>query len=100
MTGQTIRHMVIFNLKAEKESDAARDFLAYCEHTLPQIPGVTKFESLRQVSPKNSYDYGFSMEFVDAAAYQAYNDHPLHTGLVSTRWVPEVSDFLEIDFMV
>ena len=38
------------------------------------------------------------MEFADDAAYQAYNEHPDHTNFVESRWVPEVEDFLEIDY--
>jgi hypothetical protein len=38
------------------------------------------------------------MEFADEAAYRAYNDHPDHVAFVEGRWLPEVSDFLEIDY--
>jgi hypothetical protein len=65
---------------------------------LAKIPGVQKFEKLRQVSPKNPYAFGFSMEFDDAAAYQGYNDHPEHVRFVKERWVPEVAEFMEIDY--
>jgi hypothetical protein len=62
------------------------------------IPGVEAFEQLRQASPRNHYTFGYSMEFADQAAYQAYNDHPDHIAFVRDRWVPEVLDFLEIDY--
>ena len=51
-----------------------------------------------EVSPKNGYRHGVSMEFADRAAYAAYNAHPTHVAFVRDRWVPEVTDFLEIDF--
>ncbi len=38
------------------------------------------------------------MEFDDQAGYDAYNVHPLHIAFVRDRWVPEVADFLEIDY--
>ena len=38
------------------------------------------------------------MEFADQAAYDGYNEHPVHTAFVADRWVPEVADFLEIDY--
>jgi hypothetical protein len=38
------------------------------------------------------------MEFADAAAYTAYNEHPEHVRFVEDRWVNEVEEFLEIDF--
>ena len=38
------------------------------------------------------------MEFADQAAYDGYNEHPAHVRFVAERWVPEVSDFLELDY--
>ena len=62
------------------------------------VPGVQEFEILHEVSPKNDYRFGISMEFADAAAYTGYNEHPEHVQFVQTRWLPEVSDFLEVDY--
>jgi hypothetical protein len=53
---------------------------------------------LREVSPKNGYRFGFSMEFADQAAYDGYNEDPRHVAFVQERWLPEVADFLEIDY--
>jgi hypothetical protein len=64
---------------------------------LTRIPGVERFEALRQTSRKNSYTLGFSMEFADAAAYQRYNVHPEHVRFVQERWLKEVDEFHEID---
>ena len=93
-----IRHTVVFKLKHAEGSPEERDFLAEAQRVLPAIPGVENFEALREVSPKNGYRFGFSMEFADDAAYAAYNEHPDHTNFVESRWVPEVEDFLEIDY--
>ena len=38
------------------------------------------------------------MEFENAQAYEDYNRHPDHVAFVKTRWIPEVSDFLELDY--
>ena len=38
------------------------------------------------------------MEFSSAADYQSYNQHPDHVHFVQTRWMPEVTDFLELDY--
>ena len=65
---------------------------------LAEIPGVTNFEQLRQVSPKNEYCFAFSMEFSSEAAYQAYNAHPKHLSFVKDRWQREVDKFLEADY--
>ncbi|ANJ28300.1 Dabb family protein [Agromyces aureus] len=91
-----IRHTVAFRLHHPAGSDEERDFLA-ANAALGSIPGVERFELLRQVSPKNDFTYFVSMEFADQAAYDAYNTHPDHVEFVQGRWVPEVADFLEID---
>ena len=93
-----IRHTVVFTLKHPAGSTAEGAFLNDAK-VLAGIPGVEKFEQLRQVSPKNDYAFGFSMEFADQAAYSEYNEHPDHVAFVRERWVPEVERFLEIDYV-
>jgi hypothetical protein len=92
-----IRHTVVFRLKHEPGSVAERDFLQAAGE-LAGIEGVKHFECLRQTSPKNRFRFGLSMEFDDAAAYAHYSDHPDHTAFVQNRWIPEVAEFLEIDY--
>ena len=46
-----------------------------------------------------AYQFGFSMEFADQAAYTAYNVHPKHVKFVKDRWEREVERFLEIDYV-
>ena len=59
---------------------------------------VGRFELLREVSPKNTYRFGITMEFAGEAAYAAYNEHPDHVRFVQDRWLSEVTDFLELDY--
>jgi Stress responsive A/B Barrel Domain len=75
-----------------------KKFLADGPRILTAIPGVQKFEALRQVSSKNDYAFGFSMEFADQAAYDGYDQHPDHVAFVRDRWQREVEKFLEIDY--
>jgi Stress responsive A/B Barrel Domain len=93
-----IRHTVVFRLKHPKGSAAEKKFLTD-SRILAKIPGVRTFEQLRQVSPKNDYHFGFSMEFTDQKAYSGYNEHPDHVAFVRDRWIPEVESFLEIDYV-
>lgn len=92
-----IRHTVVFALKYAAGSDEEAAFLRDAR-VLATIPGVEKFEQLRQLSVKNDFAFGFSMEFADEAAYAGYSDHPDHVAFVRDRWVPEVDRFLEIDY--
>ena len=97
LDGKRIRHTVVFDLRHPHGSPEEADFLAAAER-LAAIPDVEAFELLREVSPKNAYRFGISMEFADQVAYAAYNDHPDHVRFVDERWLPEVSDFLEVDY--
>lgn len=99
MKSGIIRHTVAFTLRHETGSEREKAFLADGVRILSAIPGVENFECLRQVSRKNSYHWGFSMEFAGKSAYQQYNDHPDHVAFVRDRWLPEVKDFLEIDYV-
>ena len=92
-----IRHTVAFRLKHPRDSPEEKSFLD-AGRALADIPGVERFEQLAQVSPKNDFHFGYSMEFADQAAYQGYNDHPVHVAYVRGRWIPEVEAFLEIDY--
>ncbi len=92
-----IRHTVSFRLRHPAGSDEERAFLEAAER-LAEIPGVEAFELLAEVSPKNAFRFGISMEFAGSAAYEAYNRHPEHVRFVEERWAAEVEDFLEIDY--
>src|SRR5947209_8548276 len=92
-----IRHTVVFTLAHPEGSPAETDFLAAAA-ALSAIPGVEAFQILRETSPKNAYRFGISMEFAGPAAYTAYNEHPDHVRFVQERWLPEVAEFLEVDY--
>ena len=93
-----IIHTVVFTPKHEPGSAAERDFLA-AAISLKAIESVRNFRAYRQVSRKNNYRFGLSMEFETEAGYQAYNEDPRHVEFVQTRWIPEVEDFMEIDYV-
>jgi|SRR5579871_2428834 len=97
MEPSRIRHTVAFRLHHPAGSPAEAEFLAEAE-TLSAIPGVECFEVLRQVGLKNGFAFGISMEFADQAAYDGYNTHPSHVRFVEERWLPEVAEFLELDY--
>lgn len=98
MENEAIRHMVVFTLKYELDTPETIQFLMDGQEILSSIPTVENFEVLHQVSAKSDFSFGFSMEFSDQAAYEAYNLHPKHVHFVKERWEKEVRDFQEIDF--
>lgn len=92
-----IRHTVVFKLKYPIGSPEEKEFMN-AAGVLAKIPVVHNFESLRQISKKNDFDYGFSMEFDSKQAYEEYNQNPDHVKFVETYWVKFVDKFLEIDY--
>jgi hypothetical protein len=81
MIAGRIRHTVAFTLAHAEGSAEEQDFLEAAER-LAAVPGVEAFELLAEVSPKNGYRFGISMEFADQAAYDGYNEHPDHVRFV------------------
>jgi hypothetical protein len=93
-----IRHTVVFRLRHPAGSAAEADFLRSAREQLAPIPGVERFEVLREVGTQSDFRFSLSMEFADADVYRGYNGHASHTAFVRDRWIPEVEEFLELDF--
>ena len=92
-----IRHTVVFSLKHPPGSREEKEFLKAAA-LLANIPGVGNFESLRQVSRSNNYDFGLSMEFGSQELYDAYSGNQAHALFIQQYWTPFVKEFLEIDY--
>ncbi|WP_426626100.1 Dabb family protein [Leifsonia sp. McL0607] len=95
-----ITHTVTFRLAHDCGSAAERDFLDTAHRELSAIDGVHDFTINDQVGAKSDLTLQFSMVFADQAAYDAYNVHPAHVAFVSERWVPEVAEFQEYDYVL
>lgn len=91
-----IKHTVVLRLHHAAGSDGEKSFFDEVE-TLRTIPGVENFSVLREVSPKNDFDYCLAMDFADQGAYDNYNVHPDHVAFVENVWMRDVAAFLEID---
>lgn len=96
---RNIVHSVFFRLKHPAGSAAEKAFFEAAE-VLAEIHTVRNLRVLRETSPKNDFDFGFSMEFASQADYDFYNQHPDHQKFVQDIWLKEVADFQEIDYLV
>ncbi len=94
-----IRHSVILKLKDDISTTEKQAFFKAVD-TLVNIEGVQKFEVLKQISPKNHFEYGISMEFDTTEQYNFYSNHPSHVHFVENYWMKSVADFLEIDYEI
>ena len=92
-----VRHTVIFTFKQNIDSNGQKDFFDAAQK-LAAIPGVKKFELLKQTSKKNKFDFGISMEFDDTNQYDQYSNHKDHLLFIQQYWLKYVEDFLETDY--
>ena len=92
-----ISHSVIFKLHHPKKSSGEAEFFIEASK-LADIPGVKKFQILKQTSPNNKYEYGIIMQFSNKKNYREYSNHPNHILFIQQYWTNGVVDFLEIDF--
>ena len=92
-----IKHMVLFNLKSELSKEQVNVFFNQSLSILTKIDGVNNFISFDQISKKNDFKYGFSMEFDSQDSYDYYSNHQMHTDYVKNIWLTNVDTFLEID---
>jgi hypothetical protein len=94
-----IQHTVVFRLVHPLGTPEAEAFFTDARSALTSIPGVEDFEIQLQVSNKSDLTHRFTMFFADDAVYRAYNEHPTHVSFVTERWIPEVAEFQEYDFV-
>ncbi len=93
-----IHHSVILNLKHPKGSAEEAAFIKGAK-LLAKIPNVLNFKVSKQVSTKNYYDFGISMDFANQKHYDTYSNHPDHEAFIQKYWVKDVADYLEIDYV-
>ncbi len=93
-----IEHTVTFRLTHASGSPEEAEFLQTASG-LSEIPGVQNFRIQRQTSEKHPHGFRISMIFSTQEEYDSYCGNPLHTGFVEERWLKEVSDFQEADFV-
>lgn len=92
-----LHHTVFFKLIHEKNSVGEQIFFDETKK-LSKIPSVNSFQIVNESSSKNNFDYGLIMTFSDQPAYHEYNRNPLHLKYVQEIWLPQVADFLELDW--
>lgn len=93
-----ITHTVYFKLKHDKGSEEEQLFIRKALD-LGGISTVHNLRCVKEVSPKNNFDYGLIMQFDDQAAYDTYNNHPDHQAFVENVWKKEVLEFMEVDYV-
>lgn len=76
-----IRHVVLFKARADLPSGELEGVFAQLAALKAVIPGMLDCHASANVSPEGigrGYTHGFTMDFADAAARDAYLPHPDH----------------------
>jgi len=94
-----IIHTFAFRWKPGVSSDQRQQAIDAIRALQGEIPGLTETLVGENISPRSQgYELGGVMKFTDKAAYEAYNDHPVHQKLLS--WLMPLIDPLEVDFEI
>lgn len=92
-----IIHMFAFRWKPDVTADQKQQAIEGIRALQGQIPGLMETAVGVNISPRSQgYELGGVMRFADRAAYEAYNDHPVHQKLLS--WLMPLIEPLEVDF--
>jgi hypothetical protein len=76
-----IRHVVLIKLRKDLDESTSTQIFAALKTLQSQIPGIINILSGSDCSPEGlqcGYTYGFTVDFIDAAARDAYLPHPAH----------------------
>ena len=94
-----ITHSVFFKLVYAEGSKEEAAFFKEVEK-LKSIPTIKSFSYVDEISPKNDYRYGLVLSFDNQDDYDFYNKHSKHQWFVENVWIPQVAEFLEIDYVL
>jgi len=76
-----IRHMVLLKIRADLAQEKIDELFALLAGLKDKVPGIVAFSGGPYASPEGlnkGFTHGFSMDFIDAAARDAYLPHPEH----------------------
>ena len=76
-----IRHVVLFKLRSDLPESTAAQIFAALKALQSQMPGIISISTGKDASPEGlqrGHTHGFTVDFVDAAARDAYLPHPAH----------------------
>ena len=76
-----VRHVVLFKLKYGVDAKTVGQVFSALKDLQIKIPGITSISTGRDNSPEGlqrGHTHGFTVDFTDAAARDAYLPHPDH----------------------
>ena len=76
-----IRHVVLFKLRKDLDESTSTQIFVALKALQNQMPGIIAVSTGKDASPEGlqrGFTHGFTVEFVDAAARDAYLPYPAH----------------------
>jgi hypothetical protein len=95
-----VYHLVLLKFRPETTERTVADLFQTLADLEKVIPGIEQFRGGPYSSPEGlnqGFTHGFLMTFTDAAARNAYLEHPEHEW-VKQRFLPGVANVVAFDF--
>ena len=76
-----IRHVVLFKLRSDLPESTPAQIFAALKALQQQMPGIIAISTGKDASPEGlqrGHTHGFTVDFTNAAARDAYLPHPAH----------------------
>lgn len=90
-------HMFAFRWTPEVSVEQKQQAIVAIRALQGRVPGLLETFVGENTSPRSQrYELGGVMKFPDKAAFEAYNDHPVHQELL--EWLMPLIEPLEVDF--
>ena len=94
-----LKHIVVFEFKADAPSDAAERALEALRALPASIPEIVSLEAgANVVESERNYDLGLIVEFENRAALDTYIAHPDHVAAVEKAVKPVLERLAVVDF--
>lgn len=99
-SGQLVRHLVGFRLRADLTDAQKQEVLAACDHLPEAVPLIREYERGPNTSHRglsHDFEHAMLMTFRSQADLAAYVEHPAHQAFVA-KYKPWLADLIVIDW--
>jgi hypothetical protein len=96
-----VRHIFLWSIKDDHDSDAVLEKLASLEHAIPGIRrwSIGRHEGELPNSSSGKWEYALTCDVESFEALEAYQNHPVHLAVVS-ECAPSYADWAVLDYVL
>ena len=94
-----IRHIALFRLKENAPPTAPQDLREGLNRVAQAVPDIAAYRYGADLGLREgNFDFGVVADFVDAASFEAYVNHPEHQAFLKERLTPVLADRVSLQF--